>query len=824
MKTEVKDTFDRLKLKYGYLWDQLKNDSSVIQEFESIKKASADAVRVETKRQPLSNVTNKTDESFLDHTKGINDPTCGGNSDSEFIDEIAKSEIQKPATPEHTATAELREQPTNTAQDFLSAILNKETKNIRIPTNRNNCCDLLDCEGCAEPILEIDDKDHASSSSDEFEGEGIRTVKQVAADDIQVSETQQEHQSKILSRARFETVNRDSYSGDDDSSLDSSTSNGGNDDDNQSCSGSSSSGSTVLHFDLSHLNIGSGDDEAATSIGNEEDGRRHGDNKDYTENEDNHQSGDFQVDLDLEMNVEALSSTFQNVSIIFDREREDGPEKITTSQSKEGKSFDNYDDEDDDSKATSAQQSIEHERDNSVVEHGSSGSSSGSSTDIVLELGDTTFVSAGIDIGGEGNQDGDDDTLTETSSKNDSAVEAIEASWIDSDESSATNMEFAFDQSTFVEAGIDIDYTDDDVEDDVPEEDQRDEATESGELSEEVDAALNSTDKSMDDSGLDDNSARKNFEANSADKDNSIKSNLQGTGINVMKKLSFGSDTAEKNLQAKTHVNNDKAEMDDDYSSDEAEWSENDAGFDDDGSSITDANNTKNEVIIVDDSDEISYEESFNRFDLESSIEAVDDTFDDLDKKVRKSNRTESRVTFILDDSDEVSCNSSEEQGRRIETKKTPQKKTPMKKKTPNFKKNRDILTRQAFGEFNKQVFKGALGAVEVQWSTRLTSTAGLTRLKRRGKGSTEMRSATIELSTKLIDDNERLRSTLMHEMCHAAAWLVDNVHKPPHGTCFKKWAALGMRKVRVGVRYYICLMQISFLLFLISQFFSSIL
>ena len=83
-----------------------------------------------------------------------------------------------------------------------------------------------------------------------------------------------------------------------------------------------------------------------------------------------------------------------------------------------------------------------------------------------------------------------------------------------------------------------------------------------------------------------------------------------------------------------------------------------------------------------------------------------------------------------------------------------------------------------------------------MSWSKRLTTTAGICRLKRRKCGSNVEHSATIELSMKLIDDEVRLQSTLVHEMCHAAAWLVDNVHKPPHGTCFKKWANRAMRKV----------------------------
>lgn len=40
-----------------------------------------------------------------------------------------------------------------------------------------------------------------------------------------------------------------------------------------------------------------------------------------------------------------------------------------------------------------------------------------------------------------------------------------------------------------------------------------------------------------------------------------------------------------------------------------------------------------------------------------------------------------------------------------------------------------------------------------------------------------------------------KLRNTLCHEMCHAAAWLVNGVSKPPHGKIFKGWAAKAMRR-----------------------------
>ena len=77
-------------------------------------------------------------------------------------------------------------------------------------------------------------------------------------------------------------------------------------------------------------------------------------------------------------------------------------------------------------------------------------------------------------------------------------------------------------------------------------------------------------------------------------------------------------------------------------------------------------------------------------------------------------------------------------------------------------------------------------GAVTVTWNKRLLTTAGTCTLCRRGAST---RVARIELSTKVLDEPGRVYQTLAHEMCHAAAWIVDGVAKPPHGKAFKRWA-----------------------------------
>ena len=132
----------------------------------------------------------------------------------------------------------------------------------------------------------------------------------------------------------------------------------------------------------------------------------------------------------------------------------------------------------------------------------------------------------------------------------------------------------------------------------------------------------------------------------------------------------------------------------------------------------------------------------------------------------------------------------------------TPKQQQPVLSKAA-FRRAREDISQQVFAELDRKVFDHQLrDSTSVVWSNKLRTTAGVTRLLQRtthhGSSTRENhhRSAVIELSTKVLDDTQRLRSTLLHEMCHAAMWLVDQVSKPPHGACFKKWAALAQRRV----------------------------
>lgn len=103
-----------------------------------------------------------------------------------------------------------------------------------------------------------------------------------------------------------------------------------------------------------------------------------------------------------------------------------------------------------------------------------------------------------------------------------------------------------------------------------------------------------------------------------------------------------------------------------------------------------------------------------------------------------------------------------------------------------SFTRTREIRSADLFALLNRKAFGGQLPEdLPIAWSTTLKTTAGRTHLRRTG----DQYQAQVELSVKVIDDEERLQCTLAHELCHAAAWLLQHISKPPHGRAFRGWA-----------------------------------
>ncbi|KAI0793295.1 SprT-like family-domain-containing protein [Abortiporus biennis] len=105
----------------------------------------------------------------------------------------------------------------------------------------------------------------------------------------------------------------------------------------------------------------------------------------------------------------------------------------------------------------------------------------------------------------------------------------------------------------------------------------------------------------------------------------------------------------------------------------------------------------------------------------------------------------------------------------------------------------REHYAQDFFNELNEQVFNNEIPKeTALKWSNRLLTTAGKARWRRSREG---VNTTEIELAMKILDDDERIRNTLAHEMCHIACWIIDKSPNEAHGHIFKSWARRVMHK-----------------------------
>uniref|UniRef100_S4RD99 SprT-like domain-containing protein n=1 Tax=Petromyzon marinus TaxID=7757 RepID=S4RD99_PETMA len=105
-----------------------------------------------------------------------------------------------------------------------------------------------------------------------------------------------------------------------------------------------------------------------------------------------------------------------------------------------------------------------------------------------------------------------------------------------------------------------------------------------------------------------------------------------------------------------------------------------------------------------------------------------------------------------------------------------------------NFKKCKAQLTASLYKFYNETIFKNKLpNNMELLWNNKMRKTAGYC-VMGKGPGPACQPYARIELSVKVCDNPERLRDTLVHEMCHAATWLI-NGQRDGHGRLWQLYA-----------------------------------
>ncbi|KAK9743895.1 SprT-like family [Popillia japonica] len=111
------------------------------------------------------------------------------------------------------------------------------------------------------------------------------------------------------------------------------------------------------------------------------------------------------------------------------------------------------------------------------------------------------------------------------------------------------------------------------------------------------------------------------------------------------------------------------------------------------------------------------------------------------------------------------------------------------------YKSTKEELAKRLFELYNEKIFSNGIPKDTIlEWSDRMRGTAGFCYCKKitRRTGIIE-RTAKIVLATKIVDSADRLRDTLVHEMCHAATWIVNEI-SDGHGPYWKAWAARAMK------------------------------
>ncbi|KOX70894.1 Acidic repeat-containing protein [Melipona quadrifasciata] len=116
------------------------------------------------------------------------------------------------------------------------------------------------------------------------------------------------------------------------------------------------------------------------------------------------------------------------------------------------------------------------------------------------------------------------------------------------------------------------------------------------------------------------------------------------------------------------------------------------------------------------------------------------------------------------------------------------------KKYRLHYKNNKENLCNYLYKLYNEKVFDNKLPEdMSIEWNIRMRGTAGFCYNKKSVKTlGGIVKSSRIVLATKILDTPDRLRDTLIHEMCHAAAWLINGI-SDGHGPFWTKWANKAM-------------------------------
>ena len=158
------------------------------------------------------------------------------------------------------------------------------------------------------------------------------------------------------------------------------------------------------------------------------------------------------------------------------------------------------------------------------------------------------------------------------------------------------------------------------------------------------------------------------------------------------------------------------------------------------------------------------------RMFCEQVIMMREDILQTLQEEIERRTTDRTPLTFMAS----LSCNSPE--GRRH---------TSVTKYFMFFDKFKNQLARKLFVMFNQTMDYQLPSNTRMEWNRRFTTTGGTCHFTTE-KGN--VRTARIELGSKIVDRPERLRDVLAYEVAHAAAWVINGTYGG-HGIVWRQWA-----------------------------------
>lgn len=126
-----------------------------------------------------------------------------------------------------------------------------------------------------------------------------------------------------------------------------------------------------------------------------------------------------------------------------------------------------------------------------------------------------------------------------------------------------------------------------------------------------------------------------------------------------------------------------------------------------------------------------------------------------------------------------------------------------------SFEETKHHMATEFFSLLDRKISRGRIaartagvGGVPIRWNNRMITTAGWAITRR--DPDLNVRKLFVELASRLITDEKRLKDTLAHEYCHVAARIVDRDRsRRHHGRAFKKWAKLVDRHFGIKIETY---------------------